>query len=115
MAQKSLHKFQQKKRCFIKFLILFFFHFSEFEVLVVHRNVSAGGHARLCSYLNEVISRPVINLEPVLSLSGLKNFEAASEVSLAQIRLAIPKNNQVFNTGNAAVYDVLKLGQQFQG
>lgn len=89
-----------------------FSYYSEFQVLVVHRNRYAGSHQRLEYYLQRMHRHRPIEFKPILTTTAQSQMDAMGDVTIAIVKLAMPTNNQVYDTGNEAVNEMIRLGQR---
>ena len=89
-----------------------FSYFSEFQVLVVHRNRYAGSHQRLEYYLQRMHRHRPIVFKPIMTTDALRRLDRMGGITVANVTLAMPVGDQLYDTGNQSVNELTSLGKR---
>lgn len=87
-----------------------FKYFGEHQIIAVHKNLFAGGHSRLSSYIDEMCGRPMVTFSPILSLSGYERVLKLKNIRMTEFRIAMPQNNTGVDLDDRSVLDVVNIG-----
>ncbi len=88
-----------------------FTYFDEYQILVVHRNRDAGSYNRLSQYLEALSGCRPINFLPIISNDALNRLNSMSEVTVAELKIAIPDNLSVYDTGKESVISMIQFAK----
>jgi hypothetical protein len=89
-----------------------FSYFAEFQVLVVHRNRYAGSHQRLEYYLQRMHGHRPISFNPIMTADALRRLDRMGGITVANVKLAMPVGDQIYDTGDQSVRELTQLGKR---
>ena len=89
-----------------------FSYFSEFQVLVVHRNRYAGSHQRLEDYLRRLHPHQSVWFKPIMTADALRRLDRMGGITVAEVKLAMPTGTNIYDTGDQAVKELIFLGKR---
>ncbi len=89
-----------------------FGYFPQHQVLAVHRNRDAGRQARLLFYVERMSGGTPIHATVLLSTDAFDRLRRMYAVTVADLKLAMPMNLQVHQTGNVSVQDLIKIAHE---
>jgi len=87
-------------------------YFSEFRVLVVHRNRYAGSHQRLEYYLQRMHRHRPIDFKPIMTTDALRRLDRMGDITVANVKLAMPVGTHLYDTGDQSVNELTWLGKR---
>ena len=81
------------------------------QILVLHRSRNAGGSARLNDYLERMVRAGNVTLAVVLNRDAFQRLDRITEVTLAELKIAMPKLKTLPQADDEPAKDMIALAK----